>query len=364
MKRRVAFGTAVLALMIAGPAIAGFGAAELIYLPVVSHSPGAVGSQWRTDLYITNVDGVAIDVAIAYLPSGGVNNGPVFTSRDTWLGGREDDEFGFINESLADIPPNGSVVIREIVGEYWVSQLGANGNGAMVVFAYEADTLEPDGTRVDRLAIANARIYNDTTIWVEDPNNPGEFIEEPAQYGQTMPGVPWYNLADAEAVVEDTYDFSFEELTGGEENSDLRYNIGFMNASDPLTSITFRIQPYQANGEPFLDADDNEIFSAYTMPPASHLQLFRPFREDWGLEDVEGASVQVSIEAWSTGAAVPVVLMTSYGSVVNNDSGDPSTVLPSFAYPYDVDCMWGGDPAAGAKGTRALRRPVEIPSQY
>ena len=45
--------------------LAGFGAAELLYIPVASHSPGAVGSLWRTDLYITNVDDVAIDVAIA-----------------------------------------------------------------------------------------------------------------------------------------------------------------------------------------------------------------------------------------------------------------------------------------------------------
>ena len=363
MIRRIAVGVVLLSLVAAGPVLAGFGASDLIYIPVASHSPGAVGSLWKTDLYLTNVEDVAIDVAIAYLPSGLVNNSFVFATRDTWLGGRVDDEFGLINEALADIPPNGTVVLRDLVGEYWVSILGANGNGALVIAAYEADTLEPDGTRVFKNVIANARIYNDATIWIEDPDNAGDFIEAPAEYGQTMPGVPWYNFADGGAV-SDTYDFSFEELTGGEEGGGLRYNVGLVNSSDALTSLTVRIQPFQPTGDPFLDDSDEEIMTLISMPPASQVQLFRPFSTDWGIDDVEGASVQVAIEAWTSQAANPIPMMTSYGSVIHNTTNDPSTVLPSFAYPYDVECMWGGGGGAGVgKGASTNRRPVEIPSQ-
>ncbi len=349
--------------MAAGPVLAGFGASDLIYIPVASHSSGAVGSSWQTDLYLTNVEDVAIDVAIAYLPSGLVNNAFVFASRDTWLGGREDDEFGLIDESLADIPPNGTVVLRDLVGEYWVNLLGASGNGALVIASYEADTLEPDGTRVYKNVIANARIYNDATMWIEDPDNVDEFIEVPAQYGQTMPGVPWYNFADGGAVG-DTYDFSFEELTGGEEGEGLRYNVGVVNSSDALTSLTVRIQPFRANGEPFLDENEEEISTLLVMPPASQFQLFRPFSTEWGIDDFVGASVRVAIEAWTSQAANPVPMMSSYGSVIHNTTNDPSTVLPSFAYPYDVECMWGGGGGESVgKGASTDRRPVEIPSQ-
>jgi hypothetical protein len=361
MDRRLVIGAVVLALLATGSVLAGFGASELLYVPVVSFSPGAVGSLWKTDLYITNVDDVAIDVALVYLPSGLVSNGPVFYDRQTWLGGREDDEFGMINEELADIPPNGTVVLRNIVGEYWVDRLGLNGNGALVITAYEADSLDPDGTNVAALAIANARIYNATTIWVPDPDNEGEFLEKNGQYGQTMPGVPWYNLADGGAV-DETIDFSFEELTGGEENARLRYNVGMVNASDPLTSLTVRFQPYQPNGEPYLDDNGDEIRTIVPVPPAAHLQFFRPFREDWGIEAVEGATVQVAIEGWSSQGENPIPMMTSYGSVVNNNANDPTSILPSFAYPYDVDCMWGGGTPQGAgKGALLKRRPVEIP---
>jgi len=362
MDRRLVIGTALVVLLAAGPVLAGFEAGELIYIPVASHSPGAVASQWRTDLYITNVADVEIDVAIAYLPSGLFSNSLVFADRQTWLGGRESDEFGLINEELADIPINGSIVLTDIVGEYWVNLLGASGNGALVIFAYEADTLEPDGSRVNKNAIANARIYNETTIWVEDPENEGEFIQKNAQYGQTMPGVPWYNLADGSAVT-DTYDLSFEELTGGREGARMRFNIGVLNASDPLTSLTIRIQPFQPDGEPYLDETDEEIVTILNMPPASHVQFFRPFRDDWGLEDVDLASVRVSIVAWASAAAEPIPMMTSYGSIVVNSTNDPSSVLPSFAYTYDIDCVWGGsDPEGIGKGASANRRPVEIPS--
>lgn len=357
MNRQRLIGT-VIAMLVAGPVFAGFGAADLVYIPVASHSPGAVGSQWRTDLYVLNVSDVAIDVAVAYLPSGLISNTVVFVDRTTWLGGRDDDGFGRINQSLADIPPNGTVVIRDIVGEYWVDSLGASGNGALVVFAYEADTLEDDGSRVFKDAVVNARIYNEATMWVEDPDSPGDFIEQPAEYGQTMPGVPWYNLADGGAV-DDTTDFSFEQLTGGEEGGGLRYNVGVLNASDPQTTLTIAIQPYQASGEPYRDADDNEIVSIITMPPASHVQLFRPFRDEWDLADTEGATVRVSIEAWSSLSPNPVPLITSYGSVIVNNTNDPSTVLPSFVYPYDVDCMWGG--GGTVKRARVDRRPVEMP---
>ena len=52
--------------------------------------------------------------------------------------------------------------------------------------------------------------------------------------------------------------------------------------------------------------------------------------------------------------------MTSYGSLVDNSSNDPTTLLPTFAYPYDVDCMWTVDTGGGKR--RAGGPPVEMPS--
>ena len=183
--------------------------------------------------------------------------------------------------------------------------------------------------------------------------------ERQAHPGLSRPGGHrLQSLADGGAVG-DTYDLSYEILTGGEEGSGLRYNVGVVNASDAQTSLTVKIQPFQANGEPYLDADDVEIATILNMPPASHVQLFRPFRDEWELTDTQGATVRVSILAWASSGPNPIPMMSSYGSVVFNNTSDPSTVLPSFAYPYDVDCLWG-EPAKRAAG---VRRPIEIPSR-
>ena len=51
--------------------------------------------------------------------------------------------------------------------------------------------------------------------------------------------------------------------------------------------------------------------------------------------------------------------------MVNNNTGDPTSILPSFAYPYDVECMWGGTPPVGAgKGAVVKRRPIVIPPSH
>lgn len=365
-------GLAALAAM-AAPAAASFRASDLLYIPAVSHTSGSQGSEWRTDLYITNVDDVAIDVMMVYLPSGLRNNAPLVRDRSQWLGGRASDGFGFIDERLADIPPKGTVVIEDPVGEYWASILGLAGNGAMIVYASEAGSLDPDGNRVVRNAIVYARIYNQAQIWEQDPDDATIFTQADTTYGQVMPGVPWYDLGDP-AVVDlpadpdqlPEYDFSVELLQGAQENEAYRFNLGILNASDPQTQITVEVRPYRADGTAFTDTNDNAIRLVATVPPLNHLQYFQILRNVLGIdEDISEVLVRVKVLSWSTNNPDAIVAFTTYGSVIDNVSNDPTTLLPSFLDPYNVDCVWAfGEKAAGAvpRATRLARRPVEIPA--
>ena len=349
----------------AGQAAAQFLAADLIYLPAVTHTNGVDVSRWRSDVFITNVDDVDIDIAIIYLQTGGFDNSGVFADRTTWLGGRDSDEFGFINTELANIPPNGTVVLRDPVEEYWLTLEGVRQSGALVIFAYEADTLEDDGTRVFKNAIVNSRAYTPFSFYIADPDNEGEFLPRAGTYGMTLPGVAWYNLADPSAVGENG-DFSFQLLTGAQENSEFRYNVGLVNASDPLTSITVSVQPLQGDGEPFLNEDGGIIARIYTLPPAGHIQYLNIFSEQLGLEDVPDDTIlKIGFVGWTSGSSEPVVGMTVYGTMIDNKTQDPTAILPAFGYPYNVECQW---PSTDAKSTgsgsypRVSRRPVEIPS--
>jgi len=351
--------TAAAILLVTAPALASFQAADLIYIPAAAQTAGTGAAVWATDLYITNVDQVAIDVAMVYLPSGLTSNGGYFVDRTFWLGGREEDGFGFINEALADIPPNGTVVLRDVVGEYWVDQAGLNGLGGMVIFAYEADTLEDDGTRVFRNAIANARIYNDTLLWEPDPDGHG-FTEEPASFGQSMPGVPWYNVADP-AAISDERDLTYMVLTGGEETDRYRYNVGLFNVSDPQTQITVALEAFQANGEPYVDDEGNPLIALQTVPVLAQLQWFRAFSTLWGLDEVESAIIKISFVAWQSSSPDPVPGFIAYGSMIDNSVNDPTTIMGAFGEPYDVECVWpggGGTPAAPTG--RVGRRPMDV----
>lgn len=362
--------TALLGLPLVGAfqAEAQFLAADLIYVPGAAHTSGLGASEWRSDFYITNVEvDVAIDVAMVFLPSGLTSNASRFYDRSTWLGGRDVDGFGSVDPLLADIPPGGTIVLRDPIGNYFLDEGGSGTSGGFVIFVYEANTLEDDGTRVQKNGIVNTRVYTSTSFYQPDPENDGEFVEVTGTYGQTLPGVPWYNLSDPSAVT-DEGNFSFQLLTGAGADDEMRYNLGIVNASDPLTTIVVSIQPFRGNGEPFFDIDGNEMIEIVTMPPVSQVQYNGVLSTLFGIAAApDDVTIDVSFLRWSSGNNQPIVGMTTYGTYIDNNTNDPTAILPAFAYPYNVDCQWssGGQKAAGTAGgvPRVGRRPLEIPAR-
>lgn len=355
-------------LTVAVPAGAQFLAADLLYIPGAAHTDGEGDSQWRTDLFITNVEeDVDVDVAIVYIRTGLVSNSEEFVDRSTWVGGTEGDGFGTVDPLLADIPPGGTIVVEDPIGTFWPNEQGTSNFGALVIFAYESGTLEDDGTRVLENVIVNSRVYTPTTFYQPDPDNEGEFQEVRGTYGQTLPGVPWYNLADPSAL-SDEGDFTFQILSGAATDDEFRYNVGILNASDPLTQITLAIQPFQGNGEPFLDANENPILRAVVMPPSSHVQYNNIMVTLFGLEDVPNdTTIDISFVSWSSANSLPVVGMTTYGTMIDNATNDSTAILPAFAFPYNIDCQWSSSDD-GTKATpsgirRVSQRPLEIPAR-
>lgn len=364
MVRRVLL-TVLGVLAVAVPSGAQFLAADLIYVPGAAHTTGVGDSRWRSDIFITNVeDDASIDVAMVFIQTGLLSNAAAFIDRSLWLGGREDDGFGFINEDLAGIPPGGTAIVRDPIGQYWGTSDGIENSGAIVVFIYEAESLQADGTRELKNAIVNSRVYTPFTFFEADPDNEGEFVEVEGTYGQTMPGVPWYNLADPSAVGDDR-DFSFQILSGAGENADFRYNVGILNASDPLTTISIVIQPFQGNGEPFLGENEQPLLHPVTLQPLAQIQYNNIFDTLFGLDDVpDDATIDIAFTSWASGSSVPIVGMTVYGTLIDNTTNDPTAALPAFAFPYDIQCMWptNTESKSTPPGVRRVsERPLEIP---
>jgi len=366
MRSKLAAALVIAASTAAVPAGAQFMAADLVYVPGVAHTAGEGASRWRSDVYITNVEAEAsVDVALVYLGTGQVSNAGRFYDRSTWAGAREADGWGHLDPDLADIPPGGTIVLRDVVNKYWADEAGVANSGAIVVFAWEAGTLEDDGTRVYRNVVVNSRVFTPMTFYLPDADNEGEYVEVNGSYGQTLPGVPWYNLADPSAV-DDERNFTYQVLAGAAGDEEFRYNLGILNASDPLTTINLTVQPIQGDGEPFLDIDGNPVGRFVTLPPLAHVQyndvLFNLFGFGSAPDDV---SIKVSFVSWNSGSSQPVVGFTTYGTMIDNQSNDPTAILPAFGFPYDVACQWPpADGAAKGAGVRSsARRPLEIPNR-
>ncbi|MCK5377753.1 MAG: hypothetical protein KAJ78_00060 [Acidobacteria bacterium] len=345
---------------------AGFRVADLIYVPVVAHTTGANDSVWASDVMISNVESEdSIDVAMVFLPSGLRNNSFVFNDRTLWVGGREADSFGIIDERLADIPPGGSIVLEDVVEAYWPDNSGLNGQGALVVFSYLADSLEDDGSREFRNMSVSSRTFNTATLWEPDPENDGEFLESEVTYGQLLNGVPWYNLADS-AFVSEQGDFSYLVLDGAREDEEFRYNLGIVNTSDRQTTLIMRIEPIQPDGQPYLNDLELPIALTVSVPPLAHVQYFQIFSSVFGMTDIPQARFNISIDQWSTTGTDPHPTFTTYGSLIDNGSNDPTTYEPTFEFPYNIDCMWPTDDGGGdePKVGGTSRRVLEIPSVW
>ncbi len=117
----------IMLTLIAAPATAQFRASDLIYVPAVAHTDGANESVWTSDVTITNAESEdSIDVALVFIETGQRNNSYLFNDRSNWLGGRTGNEFGTIDESLADIPPGGFIILKDILGGDWPNEDGVN----------------------------------------------------------------------------------------------------------------------------------------------------------------------------------------------------------------------------------------------
>ena len=102
------------------------------------------------------------------------------------------------------------------------------------------------------------------------------------------------------------------------------------------------------------------------MQPMAHIQYNNIFETLFGLEDVaDDTTIDISFQSWASGSSVPVVGMTVYGTMIDNATNDSTAVLPAFAFPYDIQCMWppNTDAKTSPSGVRRVStRPLEIPS--
>lgn len=194
------------------------------------------------------------------------------TFRLMWLP-RDSDNFVPTFSDEFSLDPGHVMRWEDVLGHVFGFQDGTNALGALGVAADNSD-----------LKIFS-RTYNHTSS---------------GTFGQAMPGF----ARDQMIATGETKRIMF--LT---ENSDYRSNLGFVNGKAGLMTIKWR--RYLPDGTMVEE-------SSYDMPNLGNTQINRVFS---GEAPVEGGYIDV----WTD---TPDAVFMAYGSVLDNNTSDPTTVLP------------------------------------
>ncbi len=319
---------AAVALLASSGAFAMFRAADLVIVPVAASIAGLNNSNWRSDIEIMNVDTVNIDVEIVLLECCGGDNSAWFADIKNHLGGRASDGFGHVDTSLADIPPGHAVYLNDVIG----TSFGLSGTkGALLIFAYQANTLMSPPGGVPKNIVVSARNYTFGT------DSTGKTFT----YGQHIPGIPWYFYLDP---TKKSKGFDHLVFSGLREDASYRTAIGLVNISDRTTSLDVQLT--------LTGKDGTQIgVQSLTMSPLAHDQEDQAIINLFGktlADAIQGATLDVQVPAYISGSASPAPALIAYLSRIDNVSNDPVYIEQSYKVPLPWDCVFNGNCTASA----------------
>lgn len=301
-----------LALTASMASASGFRAADIVYLPAVASLTGGGGANYKTDVVISNLSADRVTVSVAYMLTGAVDN----TAR--------------LN-SMVNLPVLLPFERREII-DFPQAALGlSSANGYLIFFACKenGNCTNADTSGDIRLITVQGRIYNSTTA---------------GTFGQLFPGIPWYNYVSIDSADRqlDKVQIVGVRAEGSVGQSGFRTNIGLVNASQFSTTV-LRIRMFSPTGTPVGVFDQ-------TLPPLAHIQLqvpviFPSFSGN-GYATVE----QATVNPVPGQEALPGFF--AYGSVVDNRTGDPTTLEAQYMVEMPFDCIYGSKPER-----RLVKRP-------
>ncbi len=309
--RRTFLGTLVLvlALALAGPAAAQM-ASPVHLVPVVVKASGYAGTDWRSDISISNLSDATVTVGLAYFPGGRDN---------TWT---------MTFPVTLQLAPGETRLVQDVIGTLFPEQ-GSSTKGPLLVMAENA----VGGTTSPRLAVTS-RAYN-----AADPS---------ATYGQTVPSTQ-LAVVSAEGVA---------VMTGVTQNDRFRTNIGIVNLSSRLLPtpgfprLKARIRIYDGSGTLLHDG----------VREVESLSLRQwNLERDFGITDLQDGLVEVSVDPSTEGydpcavsfgfmgtASAPALV--AYYSKVDNATGDAEFGIGQVDWEqHGIDC--GETPTDDCGGT-------------
>ena len=323
-------GVAAAITLFAGAAMASnFRAADQVYVPAAGHASSATQT-FVSDVFISNLSDDSVDISVIY--ASGTAGTQVPFPRVLTLLPRE----------------------RREIRDFVKTTLNQSGIGQLIFNACKAGAdCTPDPTTGLNANYRNisveSRIYS--VALNADPTTA-------PTTGQLFSGIPWYNFV-SESASGAGLDKAF--IVGVRNTAQYRTNIGFVNASQfSTTTITatlfsstgtqlgqasFTLQPL---GNVQGQAGSPSIFPAFTQGAAS-TGAYIVFQQ--------GGTTPTS-DAAANGCPTGCPAFFAYGSTLDNQTNDPTTLEPQYLQPLTnnaITCIYSPDVAACKSGTTIHR---------
>lgn len=187
-------------------------------IPVVGNSPGAFGTQWKSQFSIMNPQSYELSVSVTLIRSGGAAG---------W-------------EQLIDVPANSVAYSDNILDDLF----DYTGSGALLVATFAEDNPGVPNDIISRSFLVTSNTYND---------------RRDGTFGTTVPAT-WTGLQD----------YAFDEISAiahgirNVKKLGWRTNVGAVNLG--RTNVTLYVTVYDADGRRLLNR------APFAIPPLAHLQ--------------------------------------------------------------------------------------------
>lgn len=328
---------AALTLMAAGAQASNFRGADQVYVPIAGHVQGASGT-FVSDVYISNLDDEPVTVSVIYQPLG-ANLTPSGT-------------IGIEFKDAISLAPFERREFLDFVG----TVLNQTGAGQLIFNACVSgrscgpETQDPDGYSENFRPISvESRIYQIL------PSRPGETT------GQLFSGLPWYSFVSelqSNVGLDRVFITGFINTGTAGQLGTFRSNIGLVNASQYSTT-TLVVRLYQGA----MTAAGLKGEAQVTLGPLGNISTGLSALFPNGVANGRNFFVTVEQRASTPYGNVPAGCLDrgcpaflAYGSVLDNASGDATTLEAQYLRELDSEAINVIYPPASGKPT--TRRSV------
>lgn len=336
---------AALILCASGAFASNFRAADQVYVPIAAHAGGSSGT-FITDAFVSNLSADSVDVAVIYVPRG-PNAGGTAPAGLEEIRGRITLR-GYERKEYLDI-------FISALGK--TAQQGPFGllvfNGCKAGLSCGPETQDVDGVSPNFRPISvETRIYQITSAAANPPTT-----------GQLFTGIPWYNFVSS---LQSNVNLDKVFITGLTNTGvagtpgTYRANLGVVNASEySQTEIVFRL--YQGT---LTEADKKAEAVRQLGPLGNQIYGFDELFRDGSNNVFRGGNYFVTVEQRNN-VGLPNAPQTceqgcpaflAYGSVLDNISGDATTMESQYLEELDGEALSIIYPVGAGKGP--LRRLV------